>query len=131
MAGESEADAGEALDRELAELLEVERFEPPQEFRERALLKDPAVYEQAAADPQAWWARQAEELHWFQRWTRVLDDDDPPFYRWLHGRHPQRVLQLPGPSCGGRQLRDPAVTDQLEERVRSSRRRRISAGRSH
>ncbi len=85
MGSESEAGEGEALDRELAELLEVERFEPSEEFRERALLKDPAVYEQAASDPQAWWARQAEELHWFRKWTRVLDDDDPPFYRWFTG----------------------------------------------
>ena len=85
MGSEFDGGAGEALDRELAELLEVERFEPAQEFRERALLKDPAVYEQAAADPQAWWAREAGELDWFQGWTRVLDDDDPPFYRWFTG----------------------------------------------
>src|SRR5271166_6029213 len=85
MGSESKAGTGDALDSELAELLEVERFEPPQEFRERALLKDPVVYEQAAADPQAWWAQQAEELHWFRKWTRVLDDDDPPFYRWFTG----------------------------------------------
>ena len=76
---------GEALDRELAELLEVERFAPLAEFREHALLNDPEVYEQAARDPQAWWARQAEELDWFQKWDRVLDDDDPPFYEWFVG----------------------------------------------
>ena len=51
---------GDRLDRELAELLEVERFAPPGEFREQALLNDPAIYEQAAQDPQGWWARQAE-----------------------------------------------------------------------
>jgi len=73
------------LDRELAELLDVERFEPPPDFRERALLSDPAVYEQAASDPQAWWARQAEELHWFRRWDEVLDDSNPPFYKWFLG----------------------------------------------
>ena len=39
------------LERELTELLEVERFEPPAEFRQGALLSDPAVYEEAAADP--------------------------------------------------------------------------------
>jgi acetyl-CoA synthetase len=79
------AAAGEELDRELASLLDVERFEPPPEFRAHALLSDPAVYEQAAADPQGWWAAQAEQLDWFQRWTRVLDDDDPPFYKWFTG----------------------------------------------
>ncbi len=79
------AETGEALDAELAELLKVETFDPPAEFREHALLDDPAVYEQAAADPQAWWVAQAERLDWFQKWTRVLDDDDPPFYKWFTG----------------------------------------------
>ena len=74
MSTDSETTAGEELDGELAVLLDVERFEPPAEFRERALLNDPAVYEQAAADPLAWWTAQAEQLDWFQRWTTVLDD---------------------------------------------------------
>ena len=70
----------ERLDRELAQLLEIERFEPSPEFREQALLSDPAVYEEAARDPQAWWARQAQELHWFRPWDTVLDESNPPFY---------------------------------------------------
>jgi acetyl-CoA synthetase len=77
--------AGEELDGQLAALLDVETFDPPAEFSERALLNDPAVYEQAGDDPQAWWVAQAEELDWFQKWTRVLDDDDPPFYKWFTG----------------------------------------------
>jgi len=84
MSGEGDA-AGQALEGELAALLDVGTFPPPAEFRERALLNDPAVYEHAAADPQAWWAAQAEQLDWFQRWTRVLDDDNPPFYKWFTG----------------------------------------------
>ncbi len=85
MATEQETTASEQLDRELAELLEVETFEPPAEFRKQALLKDPAVYEQAARDPLAWWASQAEELHWFRKWDQVLDDSNPPFYKWFLG----------------------------------------------
>ncbi len=81
----SEASTGAELDEELAALLAVETFEPPDAFRERALLKDPVVYERAAADPQAWWAQQAEQLHWFEPWARVLNDDDPPFYEWFTG----------------------------------------------
>ncbi|HEV7528140.1 MAG TPA: acetate--CoA ligase [Solirubrobacteraceae bacterium] len=76
---------GEALEDELAALLDVEKFDPPAEFREQALLNDPSVYEQAAEDPQGWWVAQAEQLDWFQKWTRVLDDDDPPFYKWFTG----------------------------------------------
>ena len=85
MASEPKAhDTGE-LDRELAELLEVESFEPPSEFREHALLSDPAVYEEAARDPRGWWAGQAERLHWFEPWETVLDDSNPPFYKWFVG----------------------------------------------
>src|SRR5690349_14118286 len=85
MATESHAAGSEQLERELAALMDVERFEPPAEFRANALLKDSAVYEQAAADPLAWWERQADELHWFSRWERVLDDSRPPFYKWFIG----------------------------------------------
>jgi len=80
-----ESSQAQQLERELAALLEVERFPPPREFRERALLGDAAIYEQAAADPLGWWTAQAEQLDWFQRWTRALDDDDPPFYKWFTG----------------------------------------------
>jgi acetyl-CoA synthetase len=74
-----------AVADELAKLLEVERFEPPAEFRAQALLSDPEVYAEAARDPQAWWAKQAQELHWFKPWDTVLDDSNPPFYKWFLG----------------------------------------------
>jgi acetyl-CoA synthetase len=74
----------ESLERELSELLEVERFEPPAGFREGALLSDPAVYEEAAANPSAWWLRQATELlDWIEEPSESLDDSNPPFYRWF------------------------------------------------
>src|SRR5438105_5279859 len=85
MATESHLTGGEQLERELAELLEVERFEPPPGFREQALLRDPAIYEQAARDPLRFWSAQAEELHWFSPWHTVLDDSQPPFYKWFVG----------------------------------------------
>ncbi len=72
------------LERELNALLDVERFEPASEFREVALSSDPAVYEEAAADPEAWWLRQATELlDWAEPPSESLDDSDPPFYRWF------------------------------------------------
>jgi len=85
MASESDSATGEELDKELATLLDVETFDPPAAFAEQALLNDPAVYDEAARDPLAWWVAQAEQLDWFQKWTRVLDDDDPPFYKWFTG----------------------------------------------
>src|SRR5271155_5794578 len=85
MASQPDAVAGEALDRQLSDLLDVERFEPRAGFPARALLKDPAVDEQAPPVPKAWGAAQAEQLDWFQKWTRVMNDDDPPFYQWFTG----------------------------------------------
>jgi acetyl-CoA synthetase len=74
----------EALERELTELLEVERFEPPAEFASNALLDDPAVYEEAGADPQAWWLRQATALlDWAKQPSEALDESSPPFYKWF------------------------------------------------
>jgi len=77
--------SGTTLEQQLEEMLEIERFSPPESFRANALLRDPAVYEEAARDPQAWWARQAEALDWFERWDTVLDDSNPPFYKWFVG----------------------------------------------
>jgi acetyl-CoA synthetase len=81
----TEASSEHDLDHELAELLEVERFDPPEEFRAHALLSDPAIYEEAERDWQGWWERQARELHWFKEWDQVLDDSNPPFYKWFTG----------------------------------------------
>jgi acetyl-CoA synthetase len=65
-------------------MLEIERFEPPEEFREQALWSDPNVYEEAAADPEAWWLAQARELlDWETEPSQGLDDSNPPFYKWF------------------------------------------------
>jgi acetyl-CoA synthetase len=77
--------SAEQIERELAELLDKELFEPPAEFREKALIGDDSVYEEAARDPQAWWAQQAEALHWFEPWEQVLDESDAPFFKWFVG----------------------------------------------
>jgi acetyl-CoA synthetase len=73
------------LEHELASLLDIERFPPSAEFRKHALLSDPKVYEEAEKDWQGWWVKQAEELHWFKKWDKVLDDSNPPFYKWFVG----------------------------------------------
>jgi acetyl-CoA synthetase len=72
------------LARELEELLEVETFEPPADFREQATWSDPKIYEEAAADPEAWWLQQARELlDWETPPSKGLDDSYPPFYKWF------------------------------------------------
>jgi acetyl-CoA synthetase len=73
-----------SLEEQLSELLEVERFEPPEQFRQRALLNDPAVYEQAAADPEDWWLEQAKQLlDWAEEPSQGLDESNPPFCKWF------------------------------------------------
>jgi len=44
-----------------------------------------AAYAEAKADPAAYWGRQAERIHWYKKWDRVLDDSNPPFFRWYSG----------------------------------------------
>jgi len=85
MAADAEAAGSDAsLEAELDRMLEIEAFEPPPGFRERALWSDPAVYEEAAADPVAWWTARARELlDWDVEPTVGLDDSNPPFYRWF------------------------------------------------
>ena len=56
----------------------------PPSLRERALWSDPGVYEEAAADPEAWWLRQATELlDWIEEPSQGLDESHPPFYKWF------------------------------------------------
>jgi acetyl-CoA synthetase len=75
----------DTLSATLEELQQVEKFDPPDGFREHALVRDRSLHDEAASDPEAWWARQAEELHWFKPWDTVLNEDDPPFYKWFEG----------------------------------------------
>jgi acetyl-CoA synthetase len=67
-------------------LLEENRtFAPSEEFRARARVSDDSLHREAEADPEAFWARQAEHyLTWYRRWDRVLDWQ-MPFARWFDG----------------------------------------------
>ncbi|MCW2996974.1 MAG: Acetate--CoA ligase, partial [Solirubrobacterales bacterium] len=73
-----------ALQNRLGDLLQQERFPPPAEFVERALIKDDSVHRAAAADPVAWWHEQALELlQWDTAPQESLDDSRAPFYTWF------------------------------------------------
>jgi acetyl-CoA synthetase len=73
----------ETLESQLDSMLDIEKFEPSEEFRKDALLSDPAVYEEADGDWKGWWLGQAKELHWFKEPSETVDDSDPPFYKWF------------------------------------------------
>src|SRR5260370_5855503 len=63
-------------------------FQPPPAFSECAHIKSMAELEQlraeASTNPEAFWARMAEELHWFMKWDTVLKWDTP-HAEWFGG----------------------------------------------
>ncbi len=65
-------------------LTEERKFPPPPEFAANAVVNDPAIYEEAARDPEAYWAREAKRLDWIEPWTQVLDWK-PPHAQWFIG----------------------------------------------
>ena len=36
-------------------------------------------------DPNKFWGQEAEKLHWYKKWDKVLDDSKSPFFRWFVG----------------------------------------------
>ncbi|MEM7115605.1 MAG: propionyl-CoA synthetase [Chloroflexota bacterium] len=44
-----------------------------------------ATYGNWQADPQAFWAEAAEDIHWYKKWDTVLDASEAPIYRWFAG----------------------------------------------
>ena len=82
-ASSSELLSGEKLDRRLAELLHQDRFAPPPQLGAARSVDDAALHAAAELDPDAFWAEEARTLHWDRPFTTVLDDSNPPFYRWF------------------------------------------------
>ena len=44
-----------------------------------------AIYRRSVADPNGFWGEAAGGIDWLKPWERVLDDRNPPFYRWFSG----------------------------------------------
>ncbi|MDQ6781943.1 MAG: acetate--CoA ligase [Actinomycetota bacterium] len=80
MAGKDESAAIEALD-----LNEGGTFPPTEAFKKDALIVDAKVYDDAEADWQGHWARQADDLlDWYQQWDTICAWE-PPFVKWFVG----------------------------------------------
>ncbi len=77
-------------DSTIESVLQEQRvFEPSPAFSQAARIPSmeayQKLYDEAEADPQAFWARLAEqELDWFEKWDTVLDWQ-PPFAKWFVG----------------------------------------------
>ena len=63
-----------------------ELYRPSAEVIENAFVKN---FEEkvrcAQTDLEGFWAEQAEQFVWFQKWDKVLDDSNKPFYKWFVG----------------------------------------------
>lgn len=66
--------------------MEGDVYYPSQEVIAQARLKDwDALAEKAKNDLQGFWADEANELEWYQKWDKVLDDSNKPFFQWFVG----------------------------------------------
>ena len=41
------------------------------------------MYKSASDDLEGFWAKEAKNLKWFKKWTKVLDDSKKPFFKWF------------------------------------------------
>jgi acetyl-CoA synthetase len=77
------AEGAPAIEKDLEVLLtDEDRFPPPADFVEQANVSDPAIYDEAERDFEAWWEKWAKELDWFEPWKTVLDWN-PPWAKWF------------------------------------------------
>ena len=79
-------------DEHIESMMQEQRhFPPPQQGRDRAHIPDPETYQrlqqQAAEDPEGFWAQRAQELlDWDAPWETVLQADwDTPQFQWFAG----------------------------------------------
>lgn len=60
-----------------------------------------ALCDEAERDYEGYWARLAREnVQWTKPFTQVLDQSNPPFYKWFADGGSQRQRQLSGQAHG-------------------------------
>lgn len=62
-----------------------EVYYPTKDIINYAHAKCESLYSSAEKDPIRFWEKEAENLHWFTKWDKVLDDSNKPFYKWFSG----------------------------------------------
>jgi len=71
------------MKRDTTVLLEEKRiFKPSVETVERAHVKNWETEIEKGKNFESYWEEKAEELEWFEKWDKVLDESNKPFYKW-------------------------------------------------
>ncbi len=71
----------------------TEWYYPSEDISRQAYVSDyDALYQESMQDMEGFWARQAESLEWYQRWEKVLDRSEAPFFKWFVGGKTNIVL---------------------------------------
>jgi acetyl-CoA synthetase len=64
--------------------LSGEVYYPSEEVIKKAHIKDwEELDKKAKKDYPGFWSEIANELHWFKKWDKVIDDSQKPFYKWF------------------------------------------------
>jgi acetyl-CoA synthetase len=63
--------------------LSGEVYYPSEEIIKSAHAKCEKLYASAENDYLGFWENEANQLHWFKKWDKVLDDSKKPFYKWF------------------------------------------------
>jgi len=43
------------------------------------------AFRRSLEDPDGFWGEAAQEIDWYKKWDKILDDSNKPFYRWFAG----------------------------------------------
>jgi acetyl-CoA synthetase len=65
-------------------LQENRKFPPPADFTRSANVATAKIYDEAARDPEQFWAGEARRLDWIKPWSKVLEWN-PPHAKWFIG----------------------------------------------
>jgi len=60
-----------------------EVYYPSQQVKINSNANCEEIYKSAAEDYEGFWSGEAENLHWFKKWNKVIDDSSKPFFKWF------------------------------------------------
>jgi acetyl-CoA synthetase len=77
------------MPEDITSVLKEDRvFNPSPDFCKKAHINSleeyEAMYKRSIDDPDGFWSDQAEKLHWFKKWDKVLEWNEP-FVKWFAG----------------------------------------------